>query len=98
MKDGIPVGMMTGVAGPHSFSRRIRTSSDLLFVLPEHRGGMAAVKLMKRYKEWSMGLGAAYSYISVSTGVTPEKTTKFYEFMGFRPMEKMYRRDYVYRD
>ena len=96
--DGIPVGMMTAVAGPYSFSSRLRTSSDLLFVLPEHRGGMASIRLVKRFKEWSDGLGAYCDTLSIATGVTPERTGKFFKIMGFRPMEMIYRRDNVYGD
>ena len=94
--DGIPVGMMTAVAGPYSFSSRMRTSSDLLFVLPEHRGGMASVRLVKRFKEWGDGLGSYCDTLSVATGVTPKRTGKFFKIMGFRPMEMIYRRDNVH--
>ena len=90
--DGEPIGMITAAAGPYCFSPEIRTASDLLFVLPEHRGGWAAVRLVRKFNQWSDSFGATAT-VSVATGVTTERTGKFFEIMGFSPMEKMYRRD-----
>ena len=95
-EDKSPIGMITAVAGPYSFSPSIRASSELLFVLPEHRGSRAAVKLVQRFKEWSDNIGAMNSSFGISTGVSPERTGRFFEHMGFRPIGMMYRRDNVY--
>jgi GNAT superfamily N-acetyltransferase len=95
-EDGGPIGMLTAVAGPYSFSPEIRTSSDVLFVLPEKRGGRTAILLVKRFNEWSDSIGAVSATMSVATGITPERTGRFFEMMGFRPMEMIYRRDNVY--
>ena len=90
---GYPVGMVTAVAGDYSFSFQRRAVSDLLFVLPECRGLIAAKRLVRRFLNWSDGLGAETAIIGVSTGITPERTGHFLELMGFRPMGMMYRRD-----
>ena len=97
-EEEIPIGMMTAVAGPYCFSPTLRSASDLLFVLPEYRGGRAAVKLVQKYKDWADGIGTASDTMSVATGVSPERTGRFFKLMGFRPMEMMYRRDNVHRN
>ena len=89
--DRLTIGMMTAVMGPYSFSPRLRVASDILFVLPEYRGGMAAIKLVRRFREWSEGADSAT--MSVATGVSPERTGRFFELMGFRPMGMMYQKD-----
>lgn len=89
-----PVGMITAVAGAYCFSSRLRTASDLLFVLPEHRGGKAAMKLVARYNEWADSLGVWSSTLSVATGISPSRTGRFFEHMGFDPMERTYRRGF----
>ena len=91
--DGVPMGMVAAVAGPYSFSPEIRAASDLLFVLPEHRGSRAAIKLVQKFKGWSDSVGARTANLSVATGVSPERTGRFFELMGFRPMQKTYQRD-----
>lgn len=97
-EDEISIGMITAVAGPHCFSPVLRSASDLLFVLPEYRGGRAAIKLVQRFKDWADGIGTASDTMSVATGISPERTGRFFKFMGFRPMEMIYRRDNVYRN
>ena len=94
-EDGL-VGMITAVAGPYAFSSEIRSASDLLYVSPEYRGGRTAMRLVQKYKDWSDEIGAVTSIMGISTGVTPEKTGRFFEFMGFSPIGMMYRRDNVY--
>jgi GNAT superfamily N-acetyltransferase len=95
-EDDGPIGILTAVAGPYSFSPKLRTSSDILFVLPEKRGGRAAILLVGRFNEWADSIGAVNSTMSIATGVTPKRTGRFFEMMGFRPMEMIYRRDNVY--
>ena len=97
-EEEIPIGMMTAVAGPYCFSPILRSASDLLFVLPEYRGGRAAIKLVQRFKDWADGIGTASDTMSVATGISPERTGRFFKFMGFRPMEMIYRRDNVHRN
>ena len=91
--DGSPVGMVTAVAGDWAFSSQLRSVSDLLFVLPERRGLVAAKRLVQRFLDWSDDLGAKTAIIGVSTGVSPERTGRFLELMGFQPMGTTYRKD-----
>lgn len=94
--NGLPVGFTMAVAGPYAFSPALRASSDILFVLPSRRGGSAAIRLVERFKEWADEMGVGSATMSVATGIAPERTGRFFQFMGFRPMEMIYRRDNVH--
>ena len=91
--DGKAVGMMTAVCGDYAFSTELRAVSDLLFVTPDRRGLMAAKRLVERFLGWADGLDAKTAIMGVSTGIEPERTGRFLELMGFRPMGMTYRRD-----
>lgn len=91
--DGTPIGMVTAVAGSYAFSSERRAVSDLLFVLPERRGMVAAKRLVQRFLDWSDSVGAETAIIGISTGVSPERTGQFLELMGFRLMGTTYRRE-----
>lgn len=53
------------------------------FVHPEHRGGSAAFRLLLAFELWCKRMGAKYMDIGITTGVNIDKTTRFYEKMGF---------------
>ena len=81
---GDVVGAMLGLATPHWFSPD-RVACDLaLFIRPEHRGGMAAVRLLNAYAHWAEDIGAALVMFGVMTGVEPEKTEQLCSRLGWR--------------
>lgn len=93
-EDDGPVGMITAVAGPHGHSSRSRTASEFLFVLPQYRGSVAARRVIRRFSDWSDGLGAENATLSIASGVSPERTGRFFELLGFRPMGMTYQKDF----
>ncbi len=92
VSDGETIGMVTAVAGDYAFSTEIRTCCDLLFVVPDRRGLVAAKYLVAAFTDWSDGLGAKTNIMGVSTGVNPERTGRLFELLGFAPMGITYRR------
>jgi GNAT superfamily N-acetyltransferase len=63
-----------------------KTAGDLvLYVQPEHRGGLSAVRLVKKYIEWAKDQGVKDGHIGlgITTGIHTEKTGRFYESLGF---------------
>lgn len=88
--NGFPIGHMVAVAGPYAFSPKLRAANDLLFVLPEYRGTVAARKLIRRFMEWADGKDTT---LSVASGIHTERTGRFFERMGFRPTGMTYQRN-----
>ncbi len=92
VSEGETIGMVTAVAGDYAFSTEKRTCCDLLFVVPDRRGVIAAKRLVTAFTDWSDGLGAKTNIMGISTGVHPERTGRLFELLGFAPMGMTYRR------
>lgn len=62
-----------------------KVSSELaLYVEPEYRGGMTAIRLIKQYVKWAKERGAVMIEAGVSTELKSERTARLYEICGFR--------------
>ncbi len=91
--DGDVIGMITGVIGDYAFSPERRAACDLLFVRPQHRGAVAARKLVESFCDWAAENGARSVFIGISTAVNPERSGKFFERIGFEPLGPIYRKE-----
>ncbi len=84
VEDGQVIGYLwaaTHCLAPWSF---IRVASDYLFyVMPEHRGSRAAIRLVRAYTEWAGKVGCLEVRLSVASGIHHDRTEKFYEAAGF---------------
>ena len=90
---GAPAGMLTGSVSRYAFAPDLIAVHDIFFVRPEHRGSGAARLLIQRFVTWARECGARRVLISVHTGITPEKTGRFYRMMGFSYMGGVYCRE-----
>lgn len=79
-------GFMTAFLSPYSFSRTIVAVHDILYVSPEARGSLAAIRLVRFFQAWARDNGAWMAMIAQHTNIEPERTTRFYNRMGFRFM------------
>lgn len=74
-------GGLAAVAYPH-FACDVLQACDLgLFMLPQHRGGTTAARLVRKYVEWARGIGAEPS-IGINTGVDPDRTARLLATLG----------------
>lgn len=80
---GEVVGGMLAVITPHYFSPDLVACDLALFMAPEHRGGMAAVRLINAYTKWAEYHGAALVQIGVMTGVNVDKTETLLHRLGW---------------
>lgn len=84
-KAGELVGGFIGFCTAQWFSDE-KTAGDLvLYLQPEHRGGMHAARLVKKYIEWAKAQGVNDQYIGlgITTGIHTDKTKSFYQLIGF---------------
>lgn len=77
------IGMMAGFASEHFFSQQLFASDFVLFIEPEHRGGTAAMRLVKEFEKWATDLGVAEIVLGISTEVHAERTAELYGRLGF---------------
>lgn len=78
------IGMFGGYVVPYFFGADLVAMDWLLYVKPEHRGGSAAVKLLRHYEAWAREKGAKQAVLGISTEIATDRTLQFYERMGFR--------------
>lgn len=82
--DGELIGGMAAMCMPHWASADLLATDLALFVAPEHRGGLTAARLVRRYVGWAMGEGAKLIQLGVTTGVATEETARMFEAIGLR--------------
>lgn len=88
---GEPIcGVFLGVAQELWFSRAKTAFEVIFYVLPEHRGGRHAVKLINGYKARARELGAQEIKISEEAGINPDLVERFYSKMGFSKLGTAY--------
>lgn len=54
-----------------------------VYIEPEHRGKMGAVRLIQAFESWAKENGAKEIYLSQTSGVNIDKTSAFYERLGY---------------
>lgn len=82
--DGELVGGLAGFMAPHWFSQDEVAQDLALFVNPDRRGGMAAVRLVKEFVTWAESKSAKLIGLGISTGVLVEETAQLYRTIGLK--------------
>lgn len=77
------VGAFIGHVGPHFFGHDYASWDVLTYVDPEYRGRVG-VMLIRRYIAMAEAMGISDIHIGTSTGLSPERTGRLYEHLGFR--------------
>lgn len=90
-KEGQIVGAFLGGVTPFFFSPEFKAYDIALFVLPEHRGGFIALKLLRQFESWAKDKGARKIYLSVSTNIS--KADVFYDKMGYQRIGGVFRKN-----
>ena len=80
-------GAVVGVFGVYiaeSWYGHDRKASDLtVYVMPEHRGSSAFLRLLRAAEAWAVSRGAVEMSIGVSTSIHTDKTVRAYERSGY---------------
>jgi len=91
-RDGGIIGFCIGYVAPHFFGNDL-TSGDLaIYVMPEHRGGTIGARLVKLYTSWCEAKGVKEPMLGVSAGITPERTGRLYERLGYTEKYIIYKK------
>lgn len=93
-KDGQIVGAMAAIVMELWFSTA-KTAQDFgLFIHPNHRGGMLAVRLLKRYAEWAQAQGAHAVEMGINTGFKVEETGRLLGHLGFTQVATLHSKEF----
>ncbi|WP_284459611.1 GNAT family N-acetyltransferase [Cupriavidus campinensis] len=82
-REGEPVGGIAGALEPHWACDADIAREVAFFIDREHRGGMAASRLICALVTWGRLKGAAWLHAGTSTGLDPEMVAQLYERLGF---------------
>jgi GNAT superfamily N-acetyltransferase len=78
------IGFVGAVIGPFFFSDYERANDVGFYILPEHRGGTTAFKLLKAIEDWAKENGAKELFMGHSVGGKIEEMKKFYTHNGYK--------------
>lgn len=81
-EQGVVIGGMAGIIGPHWASDDLVATDLALFIDEKQRGGMSTARLVTEYKRWAHQRGARIVQVGVTTGVQTEQTARLYERLG----------------
>jgi GNAT superfamily N-acetyltransferase len=81
--DDNPVGFMLGAKHPTFFGHDIVASELALYLKPENRGGLGAVRLVQGFIKWCKEQGCVEINVGSSVQVATETTKKLYTKLGF---------------
>lgn len=82
-RDGVVVGGIAGYVEMHWACDATIAQEAAFFIDREHRGGMAASRLICALITWARLRGAAWLHAGTSTGLDPEMVAALYERLGF---------------
>lgn len=77
------IGGMIGFVAQQYFTKDMAAKDLAIYIEPEKRGSMAAVRLVRDFEDWARSKGAKEAYLAQSTGIEIEKTRRWYEALGY---------------
>jgi GNAT superfamily N-acetyltransferase len=78
------IGFVGAVINEFFFSEYERATDLGFYILPEHRGGTTAVRLLKTIENWAKEMGVNEIFMGHSVGGKVEETKQFYLRNGYR--------------
>lgn len=82
-KNGEIIGMLGAFITETPFGHDRIATDYTLYVKPQHRGGMAAVRLIKAFEQWAIENGASDIIPGTSTMLNAERTRDLYLALGY---------------
>lgn len=91
-KDGAIIGMYGGSITDYYFSNDLMAVDLILYVDPNKRGGLAAVKLIQAFEDWAFSKGVKEICPASSTQIAPERTAQLYHLLGYEVVGNLFKK------
>lgn len=78
------VGFFAGIVQQHYFGKDLAGYDLAMYLEPEHRGGIAAVRFIKRFEDWCKEQGARTINLGSSAEITTDTARKLYTGLGYK--------------
>lgn len=82
-RDGEIIGFFIGVASPFWFGRQWAGYDLALYIVPEHRGGMAAVRMISAFEQWCKHKGCVTVNVGSSAEISTDLALRLYQRLGY---------------
>lgn len=92
------VGFFCAAETEHFFGHDKYACDIAFFIEPEHRGGMAATRMIRAFEAWCRIRRVKEVHIGTSTGIASERTARFYTKLGFHSPAMGFRKKCVWPD
>lgn len=79
-----PIGFFIGMVHEQWFGRSLIGTELVLYIRPEFRGGISAVRLIKRFEEFCASRGCVDINVGSSAEINTELAQKFYGRLGYK--------------
>ena len=89
-REGVLIGFVAGGIGEDYFGDDIFSFEYGIYVVPAHRGSMAAPHMVRDFLAWSDERGARYKNMAITTDITTGRTGALYERFGGKDVGKLY--------
>lgn len=87
-------GFLWAIVGPMlPWSPETVAMDFITYVKPSKRGSLIGYRLIREYERWASSKGAVDIRISVASGINEERTSAFYEGLGFSPSGKQFNKE-----
>jgi GNAT superfamily N-acetyltransferase len=92
-EDGNLIGGYCGYVTEYFFGKDLIACDLGLFIDPDRRGGMTAVRLIKAFEDWAQSKGAKEVCPGTTTMVAPERTSRLYERLGYKVVGSIFKKE-----
>ena len=82
-KDNTIIGFFLGVSSEQWIGTDKMSSDLACYVIPEERGSIAGVRLIKAYEEWAKENKVKEIILGVSTGINTKRTSSLFKHLGY---------------
>jgi GNAT superfamily N-acetyltransferase len=90
-KEGEVIGVMMGDVYVPWYTTERMGIDYTLYIMPEHRNGLIAVKMIKRFEQWCISMGAKQIRPGIGTG--DPSAIKLYKALGYRSVGEWFLKD-----
>ncbi len=90
-KDGEVVGGMMGDVYTPWYSNDRMGIDYTLYIEPEHRNGLLAVKMVKKFEQWCISMGAKQIRPGIGTG--DKNAIRLYKALGYKSVGEWFLKD-----
>jgi GNAT superfamily N-acetyltransferase len=80
------IGCLIGMVVTFPYSNTLVAGDYIWYVVPESRGGMTGIRLMRMFESWARGVGAVRISTGATSGINTERASMLMERLGFSPV------------